>query len=180
LKISRTFYDRRNSTYQWTFWIATIGNGLQVVDGRNSSIVQVKLDHDPKDVYCVYGSKNGKIWVGTRKYGVYSLDPVIPLETRYLPEEMDPNEKLSFNLAEDQDFVYISQNEEIFVYEHDLSLKGRAKRTDFFKEGETLEMDKIIPIQGMGRFLVSSPHQGSVIYDPANQNIIQLIGIDQS
>ncbi|MFD2201167.1 ligand-binding sensor domain-containing protein [Shivajiella indica] len=174
LKISKIFHDRRYSTYKWGFWIATIGNGLQVVDEMDSRIVKVKLDHDPKDIYCVYGSKSRKIWVGTRKYGVYSLDPVIPLETRYLPEELDPDEKLSFNLAEDQDFVYISQKEEIFVYERDLSLKGRAKRTDFFKEGETLEMDRIIPILGMGRFLVSSPHRGSVIYNPANQEIYQL------
>lgn len=178
LKISRTFYDRRNSTYHWAFWIATIGNGLWVVDEMNSRIVQVKLDDDPKDIYCVYGSKNGKIWVGTRKYGIYSLDPVIPLETRYLPEELDPDKKLSFNLAGDQDIVFISQNEEIFVYEHDLSLKGRAKSTDFFKDGESVEMDRLIPIQGLGRFLVSSTDRGSLIYDPGIQNIIPIEGIE--
>jgi ligand-binding sensor domain-containing protein/two-component sensor histidine kinase len=177
LKISRTFYDRRNSTYQWSFWIATIGNGLQVVDGRNSSIVQVKLDHDPKDVYCVYGSKNGKIWVGTRKYGVYSLDPVIPLETRSLPEELDPDRKLSINVAEDQGLLYISQNEEILIYEQDFTFKNSLKSHFLFKDLAS-NNKKIIPIQGKGRFLVSSTDQGSLIYDPATQNIIPIEGIE--
>ncbi|MCS5490179.1 sensor histidine kinase [Algoriphagus limi] len=169
LHVFQIFYERKFSTYQWGIWLATLGEGLMVIDEMNNHAFQVKLEKNPKDVYCIYGAKNGKIWVGTRKNGLYSLDPSIPLVTTNWPEEIRFDGKLQLKTSGDQSSIYIPQNDEILIYDQELTPKGIFGRYDFFKEADEPEINSIVPIQGGDRFFINSLKNGSLVFDPVNQ-----------
>lgn len=79
------FYDREN----WIHWAATFNGGLTRVNGLEVTTFTTSNSDIPSNKLRTITTTNGKVWVGTKDNGIFSLDTTTMTFTSYNPSNSD-------------------------------------------------------------------------------------------
>lgn len=99
-----------------SFWIGTLGGGLNKFDRETETFTHYRADPDNPNslnsdfIFSMYEDKSGILWVGTWGGGLNRFDPAKQIFTHYTEEEGLPNNSIYGILEDKQGYLWFSTN----------------------------------------------------------------------
>lgn len=174
LRIIDMFLEKKYATYKWGIWLATLGQGLKVISNRDISIVDVELIGNPMDIYCIFGSENGKIWIGSKRNGLYVIDPVLAIEKVDAPHGADFEDLMKINSAHSKEEFLVSKKGDVFFAGGENTLSKVFNILEIFPDHAQIKNYRLFPVHGTGEWLLSSLNMGEYIIDPLSKKFSKL------
>jgi len=85
---------RRNSN---CLWLGNYAGGLDYFDPDKNTFKHYKAQLSDPNIYALMEDHKGNLWIGTNNGGVNMLDPVTGRVTKYMQNELNPNDKTTVN-----------------------------------------------------------------------------------
>lgn len=162
LRINKIFNYEIYAGYRYATWLATFGGGLKVMDSRDHNVLDVALVNNPREINFIYGSPNGKIWVGSRRNGLYVIDPSLALTWVQSPEEKRFEGIFPLQTQKPDKMFLMTEMGELFGLNAEFNLKEMEGFSQILPDSIFKQKGQIIPILGSESVLLS--HKTSDIY----------------
>ena len=145
------------------YWVATIGDGLNILDTKQKQFRQYK--HEPanpfslsgNDVLIIYEDKAGIVWISTRKDGLNKWDRVTNKFTHYKNNPNDPN-----SLSDNRIYsIYEDRKGFLWIGTYNGGLNRFDKKTEKFS---VYKRDPLNPrsISGDNIFSITEDKSGTI------------------